>query len=92
MPPSKESKKILNGDGGSPKRNKAGTVKITPAARPSPTEAIVCTILFSKIDALLKKIFSIAIEITAAGMDADTVVPTFKPRYALPTPNTNPQD
>ena len=58
-----------------------------PAASPSPTVAMVCTILFSKMLAPRKKNFKIAIDIIAAGMDAETVVPTFKARYALATAN-----
>jgi hypothetical protein len=67
-------------EGGSPIKKSAGAVKMTPAANPSPTDATVCTILLSKIDAFLKKALMIAIDITAAGIDAETVVPTFKPR------------
>ena len=57
----------------------AGIVKITPAARLSPAEAAVCTMLFSRmLDSRNSR--RIAIEITAAGMDADTVMPANIPR------------
>ena len=57
----------------------AGNVKITPAASDSPAEAAVCTMLFSRMFEVLN-IRRMAIEITAAGIEADTVRPTFKPR------------
>jgi hypothetical protein len=40
-PPRADSRKILPIDGDVPKKMSAGIVKITPAARPSPTVAIV---------------------------------------------------
>ena len=57
----------------------AGNVKITPAARDSPADAAVCTILFSRIFDVRKK-RRIAMDMTAAGMEADTVRPTLSPR------------
>src|SRR2546430_10641013 len=60
----------------------AGSVKITPDARPSPDAAAVCTALFCKM-LLPRTMRRIAIEITAAGTDADTVMPANMPRYAL---------
>ena len=54
-------------------------VKITPAARDSPAEAAVWTILFSKIFEL-RKSRKIPMDITAAGMEADTVIPAKRPR------------
>src|SRR5699024_6002437 len=68
--------------------NKAGNVKITPAANDSPVDVIVCTILFSRMDVRFNIIRSTAIEITAAGIEADTVIPTIKPKYAFAAPNT----
>ena len=62
-------------------------VKIAPAARDSPAEPIVCTILFSRIDSLFNSTRIIPIEITAAGIEAETVMPTFNPRYAFAPPN-----
>ena len=64
----------------------AGSVNIAPAARDSPAEPIVCTILFSRIESFLKIFRIIPIETTAAGMDADTVIPTRSPIYALAPP------
>lgn len=68
--------------------NKAGSVKIAPAASDSPAEPIVCTILFSSIEFLRRITRITPIEITAAGIDADTVIPTRRPRYAFAAPNT----
>src|SRR4051812_37130152 len=60
----------------------AGSVKITPAARPSPDAAAVCTALFWR---MLPERNSLnrPIEITAAGTEADTVMPANMPRYAF---------
>ena len=63
-------------------RSNAGIVKITPAARDSPAEAAVCTILFSRI-LEFRNTLNIPMEITAAGIDADTVIPANSPRYAF---------
>ena len=68
--------------------NKTGSVKIHPAARDSPAEPMVCTILFSKIESLRISTRITAIEITAAGMEAEMVIPTRKPKYALAPPNS----
>ena len=43
--------------------------------------------LFSKIESLLKIKRIIPIEITAAGIEAETVIPTRRPKYALAPPN-----
>ena len=58
---------------------RAGIVKITPAASDSPAEAAVCTMLFSRI-LDFRNIRSTPMEITAAGMDAETVMPANNPR------------
>ena len=60
--------------------NRAGRVKIAPAATDSPAEPMVCTMLFSKMESLLRMTRITPMEITAAGMDADTVIPTRRPR------------
>ena len=67
--------------------NNAGSVNIAPAATDSPAEPIVCTMLFSNMESLLNIKRIIPIEITAAGMDAETVIPTLSPKYALAPPN-----
>src|SRR3569832_2403697 len=55
IPPSDARTKILIGEIVSPKRKSAGTVKTTPPANPSPTEAMFWTRLFSKMVTFLKK-------------------------------------
>ncbi len=62
-----------------PSTTKAGKVKIAPAATASPAEAMVWTTLFSRIVAR-PSARSTAIEITAAGMLAETVIPAYSPR------------
>jgi len=57
----------------------AGNVKMTPEARPSPEAAAVWTALFWRM--LPRRIRrKMAIEITAAGTDAETVMPANMPR------------
>jgi len=80
MPPKEESKKIRPTVGASPRKNSAGIVNTTPAANPSPTVAIVWTMLCSKIVVLRKKIFINPIDRMAAGIDAEIVCPIFSPR------------
>lgn len=69
-------------------KNKAGRVKIAPAATDSPAEPMVCTKLFSRMESLRKMTRMIPIEITAAGIEAEIVIPTRSPRYAFAAPNT----
>ena len=64
----------------SAQRNSAGMVKIAPAARDSPAEPIVWTILLSRMEFLRRITRITPMEITAAGMEADTVIPTRRPR------------
>ena len=61
-------------------KNKAGRVKIAPAAKDSPAEPIVCTRLLSKMEFFRMITRITPMEITAAGMDAETVIPTRNPR------------
>ena len=61
-------------------KNNTGSVKMAPAASDSPAEPIVCTILLSNMEFFLKMTLKTAIEITAAGIEAETVIPTLKPR------------
>ena len=59
-----------------PITSNAGIVKMIPAARDSPAEVIVCTTLFSRIVTSLNfNNLRSSMDITAAGMDADTVMP-----------------
>ena len=65
----------------------AGKVKITPEATTSPAEAMVCTILFSKILALRKRL-NTTMETKAAGIEADMVRAIFKPTKVLDAAKT----
>ena len=85
IPPNSAMRKIVRILGNSifpssAHKNNAGRVKIAPAASDSPAEPIVCTMLFSRIESLRRMMRMIPIEITAAGIDADTVIPTRSPR------------
>src|SRR4029077_5215621 len=60
----------------------AGSVKIAPAASPSPDAAAVCTMLFSRMLDWRKRRRT-AIEMTAPGVEADTVIPAQRPREAV---------
>ena len=91
MPPTKAISEMDKRLGGSlfpslAHKKSAGSVKIAPAARDSPAEPIVCTILLSRIESffIIRRITPM--EITAAGMDADTVMPTRSPKYAFAAP------
>src|SRR6516162_9265873 len=68
---------------------RAGKVKIDPAATASPADAMACTRLFSRMVAP-PAIRRSAIEITAAGILAETVRPAYRPRYALAAPRMSP--
>ena len=57
-------------------------VKITPAANDSPADAAVWTILFSNIFDFLNS-DKTPMEMTAAGIEAETVIPAKSPKYAL---------
>ena len=63
-------------------------VNMAPAAMDSPAEPIVCTILLSKVESRLRSPLITPIDITAAGIEAETVSPTLSPRYAFAAPNT----
>ena len=53
----------------------AGTVKMIPAATDSPADAIVCTMLFSRMLPRLRRPLKIPIETIAAGILPETVMP-----------------
>ena len=60
-------------------RKSTGSVKMTPAASDSPAEPIVCTMFVSSRVPVLNAL-KIATPMTAAGIEADTVRPTLRPR------------
>ncbi len=72
----------------------AGIVTPMPNAIDSPAEPAVCTMLFSKIVRFRKPNWAStrnsAIEITATGIEALTVSPTFNTKYNEDAPNTTP--
>ena len=63
-------------------------VKMIPAASDSPAEAAVWTWFASRIVPSRNKPRKINIPMTAAGMEAETVIPAFKPKYTLAAPMT----
>ncbi len=73
----------------------AGIVTPRPKAIDSPAEPAVCTMLFSRIVASRIPNFDrsrkIVMEITATGMDALTVTPTFSARYSDDAPKIMPR-
>src|ERR1700733_15191158 len=73
-----------------PMKISAGKVKITPAATDSPTEPVVCTILFSRI-VDRPKARRIEIDSTEIGIDAETVSPARSPTYTETAPNSAPK-
>src|SRR5438128_4758472 len=62
-------------------------VKITPAATASPEEAAVWIMLFSRMFERANR-RRIAIDATAAGIEAETVMPANRPKYALAVAST----
>ena len=83
MPPSNAITKV-NGTLTSvhiPRTSKDGTVKMIPAASDSPALAMVWTELFSRMETSSNRNpRKMSMDMTAAGIDAETVNPTFKPR------------
>ncbi len=66
--------------GVAPHRKSAGMVKIVPVASAVEAEATVCERLASRIVPRTRNRRKTATVITAAGIDADTVMPTRRPR------------
>ena len=69
----------------------AGMVTPTPNAIDSPAEPVVCTMLFSRIVAgrlpnSFAKKRNRVIDITATGIEAETVMPTFSTKYSDEAP------
>jgi len=89
MPPSAQiAKEIQNGKPvHQPIMIRPGNTKMIDDSVPA-AEATVCTMLFSWMVAS-RKPRSIAIEITAAGIDVAKVSPALRPKYTLAAVNTN---
>src|SRR5688572_28664533 len=64
---------------------RAGMVKMAPDATDVPADAMVWTMLFSRM-VRRRNALRTASETTAAGMLAATVSPAFRPRYVLAAP------
>ena len=78
-PPSSARGKMGQKPGDCPHRKSTGRVKMTPAAKDSPAEPTVCTMLVSS-RVPLRRALNTATPMTAAGMEAETVSPTLSPR------------
>ncbi len=93
-PPNTATNVIRANSKSNPKIMIAGIVTPTPNAIDSPADPPVCTMLFSKIVASRPPNFphslNNVIEITATGIDALTVNPTFNTKYNDDAPNTIP--
>jgi hypothetical protein len=63
-----------------PQRKRAGIVKIVPDASDVEAEPMVCDRFASRMVPRARKSLKRATVITAAGIDADTVMPTRRPR------------
>src|SRR5262245_19435769 len=70
--------------------NSAGMVKIVPLASEVEADPIVCDRLASRIVPRARNSRKSATVITAAGIDAETVRPTLRPRYAFAAPSMMP--
>ena len=62
-----------------PRKSRAGSVKTTAAASPSPAEPTVCTMFFSRMLERPERP-RMPIAMTAIGIDAEVVRPTLRPR------------
>ena len=84
IPPINASTMVRVQSSSKPRKIRAGIVKITPPAIDSPAEPAVWTTLFSRIDAreprALERARNTVIEMTAIGIEADTVRPMRRPR------------
>src|SRR5439155_1293663 len=89
IPPSAQiQNEIQNGNSvHQPIMIRPGNTKMIDESVPA-AEATVCTMLFSCTVAS-RKLRSIAIEITAAGIDVEKVRPALRPKYTLAAVNTN---
>jgi hypothetical protein len=73
-----------------PRKINAGSVKITPEAIDWPALPVVCTMLFSRIDAR-PNARRILIDSTEIGIEAATVSPAFRPTYTVTAPKMMPK-
>jgi hypothetical protein len=94
IPPHRDSSSVRVQSISKPRSTRAGSVKATPAAIDSPAEPVVCTTVFSRIDAWppirRENARKIVIDSTAMGTEAETVRPTRSARYTDEAPKTRP--
>ena len=81
-PPARATRVVSSGSNRcqAPTKTSAGMVKMMPAASDSPAEAAVCAWLASSSRPGPCRRRSSNMDSTAAGMEADTVMPTLRPR------------
>ncbi len=79
-PPRKQRATTCPYGGAMPQRKRAGMVKMVPDASDVEAEAMVWDRFASRRVALARKRRNRATVMTAAGIDADTVMPTRRPR------------
>ncbi len=89
-PPNKASAKIRKLCRSNPRKINAGSVKITPEAIDCPAFPVVCTILFSRIEAR-PNARRIEIDSTEIGILAATVSPARNPTYTVTAPKITPK-
>ena len=89
--PRKQSATTCRYGGAVPQRKSAGIVKIEPVASEVDAEPIVCERFASRIEPFAPKSRKSATVMTAAGIEAETVRPTRRPRYAFAAPKTRPR-
>ena len=80
IPPRKARATTWRYGGTIPQRKSAGIVKMTPVASEVEAAAIVWERLASRIVPSTRKTRKAATVMTAAGIDAETVMPTRRPR------------
>ncbi len=90
QPPISASMKMREYSNSKPRNTSAGNVKITPDAIDCPALPVVCTILFSRIDAR-PNARRMLMDNTAMGMDAATVSPARRPTYTVTAPKMRPK-
>ena len=94
IPPQSARRRVRVQSISNPMSTRAGRVKATPAAIDSPADPVVCTTVFSRIEARPPSTCENArkrvIEMTAIGTEAETVRPTLRARYTEEAPKTRP--
>ena len=79
-PPRNASTTTCQYGGTAPHRNSAGIVKMVPVASEVEAEATVCDMFASSSVPRVRSRWKVATVMTAAGIEAETVMPTRRPR------------